>query len=42
MLQTRDGKRTGFAAVRIAVDMAEEGLITQKEAISVKMVHRTT
>jgi pyruvate, orthophosphate dikinase len=35
MLQTRNGKRTGFAAVRIAVDMVEEGLITQKEAISV-------
>jgi pyruvate,orthophosphate dikinase len=28
MLQTRDGKRTAQAAVRIAVDMAEEGLIT--------------
>jgi len=42
MLQTRDGKRTGFAAVRIAVDMAEEGLITQKEAISVRWSHRTT
>jgi pyruvate,orthophosphate dikinase len=27
MLQTRDGKRTAQAAVRIAVDMAEEGLI---------------
>ena len=33
MLQTRDGKRTAQAAVRIAVDMAEEGLITQKEAV---------
>ncbi len=33
MLQTRTGKRTGFAAVRIAVDMVEEGLITPKEAI---------
>lgn len=33
MLQTRDGKRTSQAAVRIAVDMAEEGLITKKEAI---------
>ncbi len=29
MLQTRNGKRTGFAAVRFAVDMVEEGLITQ-------------
>jgi len=33
MLQTRDGKRTAQAAVRIAVDMAEEGLISQKEAV---------
>ncbi|MGB9757825.1 MAG: pyruvate, phosphate dikinase [Candidatus Bipolaricaulaceae bacterium] len=33
ILQTRAGKRTGFAAVRIAVEMAEEGLITEDEAI---------
>jgi len=33
MLQTRDGKRTAQAAVRIAVDMAEEGLINKKEAV---------
>ncbi len=33
MLQTRDGKRTARAAVRIAVDMAEEGLIDRKEAV---------
>jgi pyruvate,orthophosphate dikinase len=33
MLQTRDGKRTAQAAVRIAVDMAEEGLISKKEAV---------
>ena len=33
MLQTRDGKRTPQAAVRIAVDMAEEGLITREEAV---------
>jgi len=33
MLQTRDGKRTSQAAVRIAVDMAEEGLITREEAV---------
>ena len=33
LLQTRAGKRTGLAAVRIAVEMAEEELITQKEAI---------
>jgi len=34
MLQTRNGKRTGFAAVRIAVDMVDEGLITKEEAIA--------
>jgi pyruvate,orthophosphate dikinase len=33
MLQTRNGKRTGPAAVRIAVDMVEEGLISEKEAV---------
>jgi pyruvate,orthophosphate dikinase len=33
LLQTRDGKRTAQAAVRIAVDMAEEGLITKDEAV---------
>jgi pyruvate, orthophosphate dikinase len=33
MLQTRDGKRTAQAEVRIAVDMAEERLITQKQAV---------
>jgi pyruvate,orthophosphate dikinase len=33
MLQTRDGKRTAQAAVRIAVDMVEEGLITKEEAV---------
>jgi pyruvate,orthophosphate dikinase len=33
MLQTRNAKRTAQAAVRIAVDMAEEGLITQREAV---------
>ncbi|MGD2149399.1 MAG: pyruvate, phosphate dikinase [Desulfobacterales bacterium] len=33
MLQTRDGKRTAQAAVRIAVDMVEEGLITREEAV---------
>ena len=33
LLQTRDGKRTAQAAVRIAVDMASEGLITRKEAV---------
>ena len=33
MLQTRVGKRTGAAAIRMAVDMAESGLIDQKTAI---------
>ncbi|MFQ5583127.1 MAG: pyruvate, phosphate dikinase, partial [Calditrichia bacterium] len=33
MLQTRVGKRTGFAAFRIAVDMVEEGLINKEEAL---------
>ncbi len=33
MLQTRTGKRTGFAAVRIAVDMVEERIISKKEAL---------
>jgi len=33
ILQTRNGKRTGFAAVRIAVDMVNEKLITREEAI---------
>lgn len=33
MLQTRSGKRTAKAALKIAVDMASEGLITEEEAI---------
>jgi pyruvate,orthophosphate dikinase len=33
MLQTRNGKRTGLAAINIAVDMADEGLLTKKEAL---------
>ncbi|NQV05822.1 pyruvate, phosphate dikinase, partial [bacterium] len=33
ILQTRDGKRTAQAAVRIAVDQAEAGLITREEAV---------
>ncbi|MBB3889697.1 pyruvate,orthophosphate dikinase [Phenylobacterium haematophilum] len=33
MLQTRNGKRTAKAALKIAVDLASEGLITQDEAI---------
>jgi pyruvate,orthophosphate dikinase len=34
MLQTRNGKRTAKAALKIAVDMAADGLITRKEAIA--------
>jgi pyruvate,orthophosphate dikinase len=34
MLQTRAGKRTGPAAIKIAVDMVNEGLITKEEAIA--------
>ncbi len=33
MLQTRNGKRTGVAAVHIAVDMVDEGILTPKEAV---------
>lgn len=33
MLQTRNGKRTANAAVKIAVDMANEGLISREEAV---------
>jgi pyruvate,orthophosphate dikinase len=34
LLQTRNGKRTGFAAVRIATDMVDEGLIDPEEAVA--------
>ncbi|MCU0227885.1 MAG: pyruvate, phosphate dikinase [Bryobacterales bacterium] len=33
MLQTRNGKRTGPAAVRVAVEMCEEGMISKEEAV---------
>ncbi|MFT6955509.1 MAG: pyruvate,orthophosphate dikinase [Halieaceae bacterium] len=33
MLQTRSGKRTGRASIKIAVDMVSEGMITEKEAL---------
>ncbi|MGB6027756.1 MAG: pyruvate, phosphate dikinase, partial [Candidatus Sulfotelmatobacter sp.] len=33
MLQTRNGKRTGLAAVQVALDMVSEGLISKEEAI---------
>jgi pyruvate,orthophosphate dikinase len=38
MLQTRNGKRTGFAAVRFVVDMVQEGLISKEEALSVSRI----
>jgi pyruvate,orthophosphate dikinase len=34
LLQTRTGKRTGFAAVKIACDMVDEGLINHTEAVA--------
>ncbi len=34
MLQTRSGKRTAKAALKIAVDMADEGLLTKEEAVT--------
>lgn len=33
MLQTRNGKRTGFAAIKCAVDMVKESMITPEEAV---------
>ena len=33
MLQTRNGKRTAAAALKVAVDMVDEGLITREEAV---------
>ncbi|HCK32627.1 MAG TPA: pyruvate, phosphate dikinase, partial [Rhodospirillaceae bacterium] len=33
MLQTRTGKRTAAAALKIAVDMVDEGLISKKDAV---------
>ena len=33
MLQTRNGKRTGVAALRVAIEMEEEGLVTADEAV---------
>ncbi|HPJ17305.1 MAG TPA: pyruvate, phosphate dikinase [Candidatus Woesebacteria bacterium] len=34
ILQTRNGKRTGLAAVKVAVDLVAEGMISEKEAIN--------
>ena len=33
MLQTRNGKRTGAAAIKIAVDLVKEGMLTKEEAL---------
>jgi pyruvate,orthophosphate dikinase len=33
MLQTRTGKRTGFAAIRVALDMVDEGILADDEAL---------
>ncbi len=38
MLQTRNAKRTGFAAVRIAVDLVNEGMITEQEALQKRRI----
>ncbi len=38
MLQTRNAKRTGFAAVRIAVDLVNEGLIAKEDAMQAKRI----
>ncbi|QDU01406.1 Pyruvate, phosphate dikinase [Gimesia chilikensis] len=38
MLQTRNAKRTGFAAVRIAVDLVNEGLVSKEEAITKRRI----
>jgi pyruvate,orthophosphate dikinase len=38
MLQTRNAKRTGFAAVRIAVDLVNEGKISKEDALSPKRI----
>jgi pyruvate,orthophosphate dikinase len=38
MLQTRNAKRTGFAAVRIAVDLVNEGLIEEKTALQKRRI----
>ncbi|HEY9854849.1 MAG TPA: pyruvate, phosphate dikinase, partial [Stenomitos sp.] len=40
MLQTRNGKRTSPAAVKIAVDLAKEGVITKEEALTRVEAHK--
>ena len=39
MLQTRNGKRTAAAALKIAVDLVDEGMITKEEAV-MRVEHR--
>ncbi|MDE5004783.1 pyruvate, phosphate dikinase, partial [Francisella tularensis subsp. holarctica] len=39
MLQTRNGKRTAKAALKIAVDLAKEDLITNEEAVMMVEPH---
>ena len=34
MLQTRNGKRTAAAALKIAVDLVDEGMLTEEEAVA--------
>jgi pyruvate,orthophosphate dikinase len=40
MLQTREGKRTGLAALNMAMDMLEEGLINEKTAVTRVLPHQ--
>jgi pyruvate, orthophosphate dikinase len=40
MLQCRGGKRTGAAAVKIAVDMVDEGLVTPDQAVLMVGAHQ--
>ena len=40
MLQTRDGKRTAQAALKIACDLVDEGMISEKRAVA--MIDRVT
>ena len=39
MLQTRNGKRTGSAMVRIAMEMLRQGIIDEKEALRLSLIH---
>jgi pyruvate,orthophosphate dikinase len=42
MLQTRTGKRTAAAALKIAVDLVKEGLIGREEAVRASIPPRST